>query len=56
MLKKKAEPLLRAIGKDCPQYAEAQRLLTFLMPFAELDERFVPDNSILREFIGKRES
>lgn len=56
VLKKKAEPLLRAIGKDCPQYAEAQRLLTFLMPFAELDERFVPDNSILREFIGKRES
>lgn len=54
VLKKKALPLLRAIGRESSQYAEAQRLLTFLMPFAELDERFVPDHSILREFIGER--
>lgn len=54
VLKKKALPLLRAIGRESGQYAEAQRLLTFLLPFAELDERFVPDHSILREFIGER--
>lgn len=55
VLKKEAEPLLRAIGKDSPQYAEAQRLLTFLLPFGELDASAVPDHSILREFIGERD-
>lgn len=54
VLKRKAVPLLGAIEKKSPVYAEARRLLTFLMPFEELDESVVPDNSILREFIGKR--
>lgn len=54
VLKRKAVPLLEAIEKKSPVYAEARRLLTFLMPFEELDESVVPDNSILREFIGKR--
>ena len=55
VLKKKAMPLLKAIGRESPQYADAQRLLTFLMPFEELDENVVPDHSILREFIGERD-
>lgn len=54
VLKRQAVPLLEAIGRDSPQYAEAQRLLTFLTPFGELDDSMVPDHSILREFIGKR--
>lgn len=53
VLKRKAVPLLSAIGKDSPVYAEARRLLTFLMPFEELPEEIVPANSLLREFIGK---
>lgn len=52
VLKKQAIPLLQAIGRESPQYAEAQRLLTFLLPFDELDAAVVPDGSILREFIG----
>ena len=54
VLKKKAVPLLRQINRSSSQYAEAQRLLTFLMPFGELDDTAVPDHSILREFIGGR--
>ncbi len=54
VLKKKAVPLLRQIDRSSSQYAEAQRLLTFLMPFGELDDSAVPDHSILREFIGGR--
>lgn len=53
VLKKKAMPLLSAIPRGSPVYAEARRLMDFLMPFEELDESVVPDNSILREFVGK---
>lgn len=53
VLKKKALPLLEAIPKDSPVYAEARRLMDFLMPFEELDASVVPENSILREFVGK---
>lgn len=52
VLKPYAEPLLASIGRDSPHYAEAQRLLTFLMPFTGIDESVVPPNSLLREFIG----
>ncbi len=54
VLKRLVVPLLEAIGRDSSQYAEAQRLLTFLAPFGELDASVVPDHSILREFIGER--
>lgn len=52
VLKKLAKPLLEAITPDSPTYAEAQRLLEFLEPFRELDASIVPDNSLLREFVG----
>jgi uridine kinase len=52
-LKKYAEPLLKEIGPDQPQYGEARRLLYFLRLFRTIDdENDVPCNSILREFIG----
>ena len=38
--------------KGNPLYPEAQRLIHFFEPFRELSDDFVPDNSILREFIG----
>lgn len=47
-----ADPLLFQVPKDCPEYAEAQRLLKFLDYFLPIDPHNVPLNSILREFIG----
>ncbi len=53
ILKKYAEPLLQEIGADEPGYDEAQRLLNFIQPFEIIeDESAIPNNSILREFIG----
>ena len=53
ILKKYAEPLLKAIGSDRPQYSEAQRLLQILQFVKDYDDdSVVPNNSILKEFIG----
>lgn len=53
MLKKYAQPLLEAIGPDQPEYSEAVRILRFLEFFAVMeDETIIPNNSIIREFIG----
>ena len=53
MLKKYAEPLLREIGPDQPEHSEAVRMLKFLEFFSIIeDESLVPNNSIIREFIG----
>ena len=52
VLKPFAEPLLREVDRDSLEYAEAERLLTFLQWFLPFDAEPVPDNSILREFIG----
>lgn len=53
LLKKYAEPLLEGVSRDDPGYSEAQRLLRFFRYFSEIeDEDDVPNNSILREFIG----
>jgi uridine kinase len=47
-----AEPLLRQAVFGTPEYIEAKRLLAFLQWFLPIDEELVPDNSILREFLG----
>lgn len=53
ILKKYAEPLLKEIPSDSPQYEEAKRMLKFLEFFVTLeDEVCIPNNSIIREFIG----
>jgi len=52
VLKQYAEPLLFGISKDDPEYLEAKRLLKFLNYFQGIDSNMVPNNSILREFIG----
>jgi uridine kinase len=52
VLKRYAEPLLRKITPELPEYTEAKRLLKFLNYFVPLDDLEVPLNSILREFIG----
>ena len=52
VLKPLAEPLLRQVPYARPEYIEAKRLLAFLEWFLPLDSELIPDNSILREFIG----
>ncbi len=52
VLKKYAKPLLQEIQPQDPAYQEAQRLLTFLQYFEEMDDTKIVSNSILREFIG----
>ncbi len=52
VLKKHAEPLLRGIQQNQPEYAEARRLLKFLSYFIDIPEDEIPPTSILREFLG----
>lgn len=52
VLKQYAEPLLVGIDPEEPEYVEAKRLLKFLDYFVGVDSNLIPNNSILREFIG----
>lgn len=52
VLKQYVEPLLFGMGKDCPEYVEAKRLLKFFDYFVGIGSEPVPTNSLLREFIG----
>lgn len=47
-----AEPLLLQIRPDTPAFIEANRLLSFLQWVKPAPCAIVPDNSILREFVG----
>ncbi len=52
VLKPLAEPLLLQVEPSSPRRVEAKRLLTFLQWFEPCGPDLIPDNSILREFIG----
>ncbi len=52
VLRSLAENLLRQVPFGTPEFIEAKRLLAFLEWFLPLEPELVPDNSILREFIG----
>jgi uridine kinase len=52
VLKPYAEPLLFSVPKDAPEYQEAKRLLKFLDYFLTLPDNNIPNDSILREFVG----
>ncbi len=52
VLKTYAEPLLFSVTEDDPNYAEALRLINFLRNFLPIPSDGVPQDSILREFIG----
>lgn len=52
ILKTYAEPLLYNIQKEEPEYGEARRLIKFLNYFLSVSSEFVPEMSIIREFIG----
>ena len=52
VLKLYAEPLLFQIDKSEDEYYEAKRLLKFLDYFVVVPSEDIPNNSILREFVG----
>jgi uridine kinase len=51
-LKPVAEPLLRQVPFGTAEHIEAKRLLSLLEWFLPLDTNLIPDNSLIREFIG----
>ncbi len=51
-LKPMAEPLLRQVPFGTSEFIEAKRLLTLLEWFLPVDTSYIPNNSILKEFIG----
>lgn len=52
VLKQYAEPILFGIDRNSAEYIEAKRLLKFLDYFIGTPSEVVPQNSILKEFIG----
>ena len=52
VLKPLAESLLREVHPASPGYPTARRLLELLSLFLPIPREFVPDTSILREFVG----
>lgn len=51
-LKPIAMPLLQEITREDKQYAEAQRLINILKYFRKIPNGYVPDNSLIKEFLG----
>ncbi|NIW45141.1 MAG: nucleoside kinase [Gammaproteobacteria bacterium] len=51
-LKPAAEPLLRQVPFGTLEHIEIKRLLALLEWFLPVDTEFIPDNSLLREFLG----
>jgi uridine kinase len=52
VLKKYAEPLLKAVPESLEEYSETNRLLKFLEYFKHLDDSEIPPTSLIREFLG----
>ncbi|MBR5441359.1 MAG: nucleoside kinase, partial [Clostridia bacterium] len=55
VLKETAISLLSEIEKDSRFYLQSQRLMKSLKKFPEIDSSLVPEDSLLREFIGAKE-
>ncbi len=52
VMKKYALDTLLEIPRDSEHFITANRLIKFLKYFKDIDDEFVPNNSLLREFIG----
>lgn len=52
VIKDYAEPILRRVPNNCPEYSEAYRLRKFLEYFVPLPDKELPPTSLLREFLG----
>ena len=52
IIKDYAEPILRKVPNNRPEYSEAYRLRKFLAYFVPLQDKELPPTSLLREFLG----
>ena len=52
VMKKYAMEMLEKINTESEYYVQANRLVKFLKYFKDIDDKWIPCNSILREFIG----
>ena len=52
IIKDYAEPILRKVSNNRPEYSEAYRLRKFLEFFVPLQDKELPPTSLLREFLG----
>ncbi len=52
VMKKYALPLLKKVDVDGPYGNDAQRLIKLLKYFTDVNEKYIPCTSLLREFIG----
>ena len=52
VLKKHAMPLLLQIDRESEYGPDAERLINLLKYFKDVDEKWIPSNSLLKEFIG----
>ena len=52
VLRTHAEIILSSVQRNCPEYAEAHRLLKFIHYFLPVSDKEIPPTSIMREFVG----
>ena len=52
VLKQYAEPQLFAIDPSMPEYVTAKRLIKFLSYFLAAPDKEIPNNSLIKEFVG----
>ena len=52
VLKTYVEPLLYSVDSDSPYYEDAKRLLNFLRLFLPISADAIPEDAVIREFIG----
>lgn len=50
-----AEPILTSVPRNCPEYAEAYRLLKFIKYFTPVQDKEIPPTSLLREVPGRKQ-
>jgi uridine kinase len=52
VLRPHIEPILNNVPHNCPEYAEAYRLLKFIKYSTPIQDKEIPPTSLLREFLG----
>ena len=52
VLRTHAEIILSSVQRNCPEYAEAHRLLKFIHYFLPVSDKEIPPTTIMREFVG----
>ena len=52
VLRTHAEIILASVPRNCPEYAEAHRLMKFIHFFLPVSDKEIPPTSIMREFVG----